>query len=106
MSPFTNDMAAELTLIETRDVGHCQLVTLLLTHCDVTWIVLSDLNDGLRRISKIQLDYEKEMDSCVSLTLNEPEECCTLGKLHSLFATHNNSDIAQTEAAQTSDSLP
>ena len=39
------------------------------------------------------------MDSCVSLTLNVAEECCTLGKLHSLFATHNNSDIAQTKSA-------
>ena len=33
VSPFTNDMAAGLTLIETRDVGHCQMVTTLsLTH--------------------------------------------------------------------------
>ena len=32
VSPFTNDMAGGLTLIETLDVGDCQLVSLCLTH--------------------------------------------------------------------------
>ena len=32
LSPFTNDMAGGLTLIETLDVGDCQLVSLCLTH--------------------------------------------------------------------------
>ena len=32
VSPLTNDMAGGLTLIETLDVGDCQLVSLCLTH--------------------------------------------------------------------------
>ena len=44
VSPLTNDMAGGLTLIETLDVGDCQMVTLCLTHSvrgDVDYVCIS-----------------------------------------------------------------
>ena len=44
MSPFTNDMAAGLTLIETLDVGKCQKVTTL----SLTYSVGGDMDNVSR----------------------------------------------------------
>lgn len=66
VSPFTNDMAAGLTLIETRDVGHCQMVTTLsLTHSVGGDIMISRARRIRRRNIQASLQHKTEFSDLI-----------------------------------------